>query len=259
MLLPALSQAKIRAQGISCISNMKQLQLASIIYSSDNEDREPGNNGSLLPMGVGTIIGVAPALPNWVAGAMATIMVPGNPSKPFGAGTNIFFLGVLGDTDPSGTGMRLVGSLGSIARAAGVFHCPADKSLDKDTQQPRVRSVSANAYVGSDPNETDVGENVTGNRYHKFRKSSDFGGPLSAASAIVFLDENTQTINDGFMFGNADPTTVSGDKPAINHGKSSSLSFADGHCELHKWSNTFLTGKGFSASDNQWFSAHLTY
>ena len=32
MLLPALTAAKIRAQGISCLSNMKQLQLAAILY-----------------------------------------------------------------------------------------------------------------------------------------------------------------------------------------------------------------------------------
>src|SRR5580692_11092469 len=43
MLLPALSSAKIRAQGISCLSNMKQLELASIEYSGDNNDLIPGN------------------------------------------------------------------------------------------------------------------------------------------------------------------------------------------------------------------------
>jgi prepilin-type N-terminal cleavage/methylation domain-containing protein len=43
MLLPALSKAKIRAQGISCLSNMKQLQMASILYAGDNGDLIPGN------------------------------------------------------------------------------------------------------------------------------------------------------------------------------------------------------------------------
>src|SRR6266567_6625179 len=32
MLLPALSKAKQKAQGIKCINNLKQLQLASIAY-----------------------------------------------------------------------------------------------------------------------------------------------------------------------------------------------------------------------------------
>jgi prepilin-type N-terminal cleavage/methylation domain-containing protein/prepilin-type processing-associated H-X9-DG protein len=255
LLLPALAQAKIRAQGISCISNMKQLQLASLIYSGDNQDLVPGNNGSLP--GGGTIIGVSGALPNWVAGAMATLKAGGNGSDPFGAGTNIFLLGVLGDTDPSGTGMKLVGSLGSIAKAAGVFHCPADKSIDLDTKLPRVRSVSANAYIGSDPNESNVGANS----YHKFRKTSDFHSPLGSSDAIFYMDENQQTINDGFMNGNPDPTTVGqNDRPALNHGSSSSISFADGHAELHRWYNTYLRASGgFSSSDNQWFSTHITY
>src|SRR3979411_3076432 len=68
MLLPALSKAKIRAQGISCLSNMKQLQLASILYAGDNGDRLPGNlvgtKGGFIPAG-GTGV-----LPSWVGNSM---------------------------------------------------------------------------------------------------------------------------------------------------------------------------------------------
>ncbi|MDG1856886.1 MAG: type II secretion system protein, partial [Verrucomicrobiota bacterium] len=32
MLLPALSKAKTKAQGISCMNNLKQLQLAWLMY-----------------------------------------------------------------------------------------------------------------------------------------------------------------------------------------------------------------------------------
>src|SRR6267142_459904 len=39
MLLPALSKAKAKAQGIQCMSNLKQLQLGAIMYSGDNNDR----------------------------------------------------------------------------------------------------------------------------------------------------------------------------------------------------------------------------
>ncbi len=38
MLLPALSRAKIRAQSIKCLSNVKQLQLAWQLYADDNND-----------------------------------------------------------------------------------------------------------------------------------------------------------------------------------------------------------------------------
>src|SRR2546428_369668 len=43
MLLPALTKAKVRAQGISCLSNMKQLQLAWFLYAGDFNDRLPLN------------------------------------------------------------------------------------------------------------------------------------------------------------------------------------------------------------------------
>src|SRR2546422_4167304 len=39
MLLPALSQAKIKAQAISCMNNSKQIMLAWQMYLSDNNDR----------------------------------------------------------------------------------------------------------------------------------------------------------------------------------------------------------------------------
>src|SRR5580658_2945395 len=38
MLLPALSKAKVKAQGIQCLNNMRQLSLGSIMYAGDNGD-----------------------------------------------------------------------------------------------------------------------------------------------------------------------------------------------------------------------------
>jgi prepilin-type N-terminal cleavage/methylation domain-containing protein len=41
MLLPALSNAKTKAQGIQCMSNLKQLQLAWVLYSGDFSELLP--------------------------------------------------------------------------------------------------------------------------------------------------------------------------------------------------------------------------
>ena len=39
LLLPALSRAKTKARNIACVSNVKQLDLALLMYAADNEDQ----------------------------------------------------------------------------------------------------------------------------------------------------------------------------------------------------------------------------
>src|SRR6266403_4381117 len=41
MLLPALSKAKVRAQGIQCMNNTKQITLAWRLYAEDNQEVLP--------------------------------------------------------------------------------------------------------------------------------------------------------------------------------------------------------------------------
>src|SRR5213083_2318559 len=51
MLLPALSKAKAKAQGIACMNNMRQLSLAWIQYAGDSNDRIPYASASSVPPG----------------------------------------------------------------------------------------------------------------------------------------------------------------------------------------------------------------
>jgi prepilin-type N-terminal cleavage/methylation domain-containing protein len=46
LLLPALSKAKQKAQGTVCLNNMKQLQLAAMLYGGDNNDYLPAMSAS---------------------------------------------------------------------------------------------------------------------------------------------------------------------------------------------------------------------
>src|SRR5215831_7833286 len=47
MLLPALEKAKIKAQGIKCENNLRQLQLSWQMYADDNNGVLPPNNNNL--------------------------------------------------------------------------------------------------------------------------------------------------------------------------------------------------------------------
>jgi prepilin-type N-terminal cleavage/methylation domain-containing protein/prepilin-type processing-associated H-X9-DG protein len=251
MLLPVLAKAKIRAQGISCLSNMKQLQLASILYAGDNNDLFPGNlalsAGGFIPTGTPGI------LPSWVGNNMG-FNLNGSTDSPPGCSTNAAYLGVSGDTVLGGT---LTGSIGRYAKAPGVYKCPADKSIDTFHNAPRVRSSSANLYCGADYRQYTGGTYGYNTSYKPFYKYSDFGSGFGSSDCLVFVDENPNSCNDGYFLFVADGKGVT-DRPAVNHGNTSAFSFADGHCELHKWSDAFLTLNGNGPKDPKWLAAHGT-
>jgi prepilin-type N-terminal cleavage/methylation domain-containing protein/prepilin-type processing-associated H-X9-DG protein len=206
MLLPALNKAKLKAQGIYCMNNLKQLQLAIVMYADDNQDKYPENPGTYQPPPSGP--------PNWIYGDM---------SWDTSLGVNVqntnFVLMTSGEIGPY------------VAKNAGVFKCPAD--IYPSARGPRVRSYSMNGFVG------DVSNNLSGQNlfhYQKFLKTSDTG-KMGAANLWVLLDECPDSINDP-MFATiltGGSTQVWHDVPASTHNGAGGFSFADGHAEIHKW------------------------
>jgi prepilin-type N-terminal cleavage/methylation domain-containing protein/prepilin-type processing-associated H-X9-DG protein len=248
MLMPVLAKAKVRAQGIVCLSNMKQLQLAVILYGNNNDDYLPGN--VTLRTGGDSTSGRA----NWVDGQFSSPLNGPVAESPVGCATNSFYLGV-GEKTGGNPVVTLVGSIGIYCHAAGVYHCPADHFVDPTWHQTRVRSCSMNYCVDGDG----VGG---GAAYKVFKKTSDFGSRLSASDCFVFLDENPISLNDGWFEYIPSGTGVN-DGPAVNHGHSTSFSFADGHAELHEWHDVFLKYTGVNAgavgTDPMWMAQHGTY
>ena len=261
ILLPALAAAKKKAQGIQCVSNMKQLQLAWYIYPTDNVDRLPINldHGSAhgYDMGEtpaeGNTVGIGAPWPDWVAGGMSTGSSPDN--------TNAFLL--------VGSIYESYGSIGGIVKNPGVYHCPSDMSLDAGNHEPRVRSCSMESFAGvisippGDPSGNSEKQITSG--YETYSKLTDYRH-LSPADGIVFLDERPDTINDGFFW--IDPSAMTGngayrDLPAIYHNRASSFSFADGHAEIHRWQDVFLfaqpSGPNYPGKqDPYWLASHAT-
>ena len=75
MLLPALTKAKAKAQGTSCLNNKKQLSLAWMMYAGDNNERLAENpDGAGGPPDQGEDV----RRPAWVAGWLNQASTPDN-------------------------------------------------------------------------------------------------------------------------------------------------------------------------------------
>ncbi len=204
MLLPVLARAKVKAEGISCLNNEKQLALAWNMYSTDNK-KFIANPGAY-----------SVAEENWVSGWMN-----------WGAGT------------PGGANTNLQMLLTNLfapytSKSPGIYKCASDKVLSD--VGPRIRSISMNGFVGGTAEWTVYGLDS----YRVFLKESDLVKP-GASKTWVFVDEHPDSINDG-LFGmhmppaNTWPSAATWDDvPASYHNGACGFSFADGHAEIHKW------------------------
>jgi prepilin-type N-terminal cleavage/methylation domain-containing protein/prepilin-type processing-associated H-X9-DG protein len=245
MLLPALAKAKSKAQGVSCLNNMKQLGLGWMMYADDNNQRLPEN-----PDGAGgpPVSGEDILRPAWVAGWLNLAA----------AADNV-------DTEKLvGVRYQQFGSIGGYTKNAGIYRCAADKSTDS-LGRLRVRSTSMNAYVGatSSGGLSTISGNLLNGPNEKYFKTTSFS-KRKPTEVIVFLDERP-IINDGWFWSPGSATSIK-DLPAISHGNnSSSFSFADGHAELHKWRDPKFIAMKTSADmppggspDMVWLFDHVT-
>jgi prepilin-type N-terminal cleavage/methylation domain-containing protein len=213
MLLPALSQAKIKAQTSGCLNNLKQLGLADIMYAGDfNSYFALNPSGEVTP----PIGESAAALPAWVAGQMNGVVGPNNASSPpTSSGSDNTNTDWLVGSDVSG-----FGSLGPYTKNPGVYHCPADFSEGIGQTQLRVRSYSMNGFVGPDTsNDGSISYKSMGNGSEGeiYPKDSSFHH-LASTDCFVFTEERVDSLNDGFFWSQAWNSTSVRDVPQMAHG-----------------------------------------
>lgn len=220
MLLPALGKAKMKAHGVACMNNTKQLQLAWTMYSGDYQEKMvPVANDGFSP--------------SWVNGSMS---VP---------------------ADQADTSKIMSGLLWPFVNNVKVYKCPSDPKKNS-LGAPTVRSISANAWLNPVRRPCPPDQNYAG-VCRVFRKQTDFNANLGAAKCWVFVDENDATINDGYFLIDADiidgpNKNIWPDVPASYHHRAGGLGFADGHAEIRKWRDkTVLSkltaGQNFIAAD----------
>jgi prepilin-type N-terminal cleavage/methylation domain-containing protein len=201
LLLPALARAKDKARQAGCMSNEKQLALAWQMYAGDNSDiMVPNAPLAMLPDGQ-----------TWC----------GNGSEDWHT-----------SVDNTNTHYYTKSILAQyLANQVGVYKCPAD-TIPSDNG-PRVRTVSmqsqmGNLYIKSLTQGYNPG-------YMAYVKLSELMPPLGPSDAVVFLDENIYSLNDGYL--QVDDYDDQGwpDVPGAYHDLMGSMNFADGHAEIHKW------------------------
>ncbi|MBI2926602.1 MAG: type II secretion system protein [Verrucomicrobia bacterium] len=222
MLLPALTKAKAKGQGIACLNNNKQLQMAWHLYAGDHDDKVCNNY--TIPDTISAIRGPPnpPRFDNWV--------------------NNVMTWGTTGTDGESVTNVAWVKN-GVLARytaaTLGVYKCPADRFISPEQRRKgwtaRLRSNSMNALIGvsstaaNDPSTR--GLSWWNNSYVQYLKLAHFRQP---AKTWVTLDEHPDIINDGF-FIISNTATQWGDVPASYHNGACGFSFADGHAEIRRW------------------------
>jgi prepilin-type N-terminal cleavage/methylation domain-containing protein len=269
LLLPALSSAKARAQAMQCMSNNKQLALAMHMYAGDNQERLPPMDDD-----DGDMNGKDPTL-IWMKGDMSWT------SWQDSANPNVLL---------QTTNNLLAPYISNVE----VWRCPAEtrrwNPAGKDIR--RIRSYSMNAAVGTMGGSDllngslngsatggtwldETGKGMTGHRpkWKTYGLTTDNYAP-GPANVFMFIDEDDWSINDIEFFVTMISTAWI-DWPATYHGYRSSLSFLDGHAELHKWMDgrtknvDHVHPGGSAASNNQrtaqannpdilWLQAHTS-
>ena len=200
LLLPALSRAKLKAQSISCVSNLRQLSTAWIMYADDS-------SGMRVPNWLGTSLA-------WIDGTVRSMHV-----LPGVTNVNALKSGLLYPYNPN----------------VGVYQCPTALTMQPKTITTKgvrlVRNYSMEGRMGGNADT----EWVLGKDYPQYKEMTVIGQP-SPAEAVTFLDESIETLDDGdFAVNYTDEKTKWQNSPTVRHGKSGVISFADGHAERWTW------------------------
>jgi prepilin-type N-terminal cleavage/methylation domain-containing protein/prepilin-type processing-associated H-X9-DG protein len=205
MLLPALNYAKTKASRANCISNLRQLTIASAVYGVDFADAIP---------------------PNYILDTNA--WVTGDASRLPGA-TNVLDI------------QR--GKLFPYNQSLPIYRCPADKLGLAGRYVPRVRSYSLSAMMGI--NTASAAQAVHPNIRENLKFTHvRLPGPASAFFFVdeqsdpndITGYDTKSSLDDGcFAVNSASGPVQWQNSPASRHGNGGTLSFADGHAEFWKW------------------------
>ena len=203
LLSTAFNNTKAKGQKVSCLNNLKNLQLSWWLYLDENDNYLALNKS--VP---GTLnerfFGRPNSTNSWVAGTPKADTSPANLRK---------------------------GTLFPYTRADALYRCPSDRStvLGHD-DLPRTRSYSMSAYLAGDEEGLDPRVKI---------KESELADP-SPDKIFVYIEEHESSSWLGSFrilprerFTLAAGTWAS--TPSDRHNQGCNLTFADCHAEYWKW------------------------
>ncbi len=225
MLLPALSKAKTKASGISCLNNLRQMQLGCALYADDNADR-------WVPS-----LAIADPRLTWAAGDLRNAM----------DATNLLFT----------TGALL----GQYVKSADVFRCPADTA--RVNGRPRVRSQSMNIFFGGRGDGAPASSRVNTATHYFFSKTASVLRPAGLwvlwDENPATIDDCYGVVDVSPAYK---ASRVLVNTPASYHNRAGGLSFADGHAEIKRWVGPGVFEGSYNADggkDYDWLAERTTY
>ncbi len=144
---------------------------------------------------------------------------------------------ILGDVNSSPGHTNLLnirnGKLFPYNTSEAIYVCSADDYKHQGKPFKRVRSYSMNGQMNSNVEWVNP-------RYPLRKKTSDIIDP-DPSLALVFLDESSKTLEDGYFAIQVDNRVWQND-PSDRHSRGANLTFADGHSEIYRWLEP-MTGK----------------
>lgn len=214
MILPALGKAKLKAQGIQCMNNHRQLTMAWRMYAEDNHDR------LVLASHSGT---------------------PNNPMNQYAwTWTELNFTPDPKNWDINADITRR--PLWQYNKTPGIYRCPADNSyvIVNGERKARIRTMSMNFFLGG------FGGTGPEPQYSLYLKLGEVVGSKPTpgpAKTWVFLDQREDSINwgnfytrmAGFEPRNPAQYRFEQDVPGMYHNRACGFSFVDGHSEIKRW------------------------
>jgi prepilin-type N-terminal cleavage/methylation domain-containing protein/prepilin-type processing-associated H-X9-DG protein len=214
LLLPALSKAKLAGQSAVCQGNLRQLQLAWLMYADDYDDRLVPNHVIILEMWVDYRTQYS-TTSSWICGSA-----------------------MISDS----TEGICQGALWPYTGNVGTYRCPSDKSLwlYADRQAPRPFNVALNCAMNGGYNGSH------GDAMHPVvvEKASHIRQPVRA---FTFMDEDADSMTSGEFFFPPDTTQYWWMIPGNRDKRcGANLAFADGHVEFKKWRYLGRKRTGFS-------------